>query len=175
MAVLSPPWPANSWSRSGTCSRITRPPHWKPTKASLSNSISLPWCWAHHCAASSDSVTPCPIASAHFEAEPFKLSILHPENERIRTNRSDGELCAPKPRTARRGRPSGGTSSMACLRQALKKQATSTTFFLHDYMPAIRGTPTGGSLLEVTVQPPGGRTMTFYPIVLRHSPARVLW
>ena len=28
---------------------------------------------------------------------------------------------------------------MACLRQALKKQATSTTFFLHDYMPVIRG------------------------------------
>ena len=33
-----------------------------------------------------------------------------------RTNR----LCAPKPRTARRGRRSGGTSSMACLRQALE-------------------------------------------------------
>lgn len=38
----SPLWPASSWSRSGTCSRATRPPPWKPTKASLSNSTSWP-------------------------------------------------------------------------------------------------------------------------------------
>ena len=50
----SPLWPANSWSSSGTCSRATRLPRWKPTKASLSNSTSSPWCWVRPCAASSD-------------------------------------------------------------------------------------------------------------------------
>ena len=39
----SPLSPANSWSSSGTCSRATRPPRWKPTKASLLNSTSWPW------------------------------------------------------------------------------------------------------------------------------------
>ena len=105
----SPPSLANSWSSSGTCSRATRPPRWKPTKASLSNSTSWPWCWARLCAASSNLVTRCPLASRPFEAERFNLPIPHPENERIRTNRFDGGCAPPNPRTARRGRRSGGT------------------------------------------------------------------
>ena len=121
----SPPWPANSWSRSGPCSRATRLPRWKPTKASLSNSISLLWCWAPLCAASSDLVTRCPLASAHFEAERFKLPIPHPENERTRTNQFDGGHAPPNPRTARRGRRSGGTSPrLACGKPCRKKTKT---------------------------------------------------
>jgi hypothetical protein len=43
----------------------------------------------------------------------------------------------PKPRTARRGRRSGGTL-IAC-GSAAKKNEIHLSFSLHDYMPVIRG------------------------------------
>ena len=61
--------PASSWSKSGTCSRATRPPRWKPTKASLSNSTSSPWHWARLGVANSSLVTPC-SACIHDASKP---------------------------------------------------------------------------------------------------------
>ena len=97
--AMSPslPLPARAWSKSGTCSRATRPPRWKPTKASLSNSTSSPWHWARLGVASSSLVTPCPLASTRFEAEPFNPSILRHENEPTKTNHFDGGCAPPNP------------------------------------------------------------------------------
>ncbi|MFZ0712413.1 MAG: hypothetical protein WAM53_20400, partial [Terrimicrobiaceae bacterium] len=51
--------------------------------------------------------TLCSKASKSFGAELFNPS----RNERSKTNRFAGGYAPPKPRTARRGRRSGGTSS----------------------------------------------------------------
>jgi hypothetical protein len=40
------------------------------------------------------------------------------------------------------------------------------------FVRSIEGAPSEGSSLKVTIAPPGGKAMTFRPIVLRHSVAR---
>ena len=40
------------------------------------------------------------------------------------------------------------------------------------FVRSIEGSPSEGSALKVTIQPPGGKAMTFRPIVLRHSVGR---
>ena len=40
------------------------------------------------------------------------------------------------------------------------------------FIRSIEGSPSEGSVLRVTIQPPDGKAMTFRPIVLRHSVGR---
>lgn len=42
------------------------------------------------------------------------------------------------------------------------------------FVRAIEGSPSEGAALKVTIQPPGGKAMTFKPLVLRNLPAREL-
>ena len=42
------------------------------------------------------------------------------------------------------------------------------------FIRAIEGLPSESSSLKVTIHPPGGRSMTFRPVVLRHSAGREL-
>jgi hypothetical protein len=119
--------PASCWSRSGTCSKATRPRPWKLTRAFVSSSINSPSCLVAPCAGTPAWANRSQTLLMPCYSDAFKATILfRHESTSCSSNRFDGSYAPPNPAPLAAAGVRGGT--IQCLPAAGEKTQHCNSF-----------------------------------------------